>query len=65
MSRRKDTISFSKETKKSKGGYTVNHNGVPVDRKGCNAFAYNAVSHYIPVNKVGRYRPTPHNISDI
>lgn len=59
MSRNKTRISFSKPKKNylqvTKTGYSLNKNGKPLLLEG----------KYDLQSNVGRYRPTPHNISDI
>lgn len=53
--------------KYTKGGYRLNKNGVPVDNRGLPALNSSNPCryHYKGTQKVGTYRPTPHNISDI
>lgn len=55
----------------SKGQYPLNKNGMPLDKAGVNplsseSYKSNKINksekHII---KTGKYRPTPHNISDI
>lgn len=49
----------------TKAGYRVNQNGVPLSRTGKRMFTdINAYPDYHNV-KVGRYRPTPHNLTII
>lgn len=66
MGRNKYTHSHAKypENKYSKGRYKLNHNGVPLDDND-NRVMNTHKFHHKKYNKVGRYRPTAHNISDI
>lgn len=64
MSRYRNKLSFPKPTKKSKGGYRLNKNGVPLDRNDAPVM-HTQKYHYTGNLHVGHYRPTIHNISDI
>ena len=57
----------SKFNKKSKGGYVLNRNGMPLSNRGENVLSSSVSTGYQYKGnlRVGHYRPTVHNISDI
>ncbi len=64
MSRRTNTISFSKHNRKSKGGYRLNKNGVPLDSNDAPVMRTQNY-HYNGSLHVGRYNVTMRNLTDI
>lgn len=57
--------------RKTKTGYAINNNGMPIDKIGVNPLSSEALKdNQIPktkerYTKIGKFKPTVHNISEI